>query len=1520
MKAVLANICFAVGFAVSAFADYTFAKKDLANQGWTATDVASGRYYVQLDVCDPLSNVPLYHEGEALDFTTGGPWEKREGLDRMTVQAGPVDVKEGDFFLLADNVRAFGLTLAEKPLDYAPQKLFLNTESAAPNFFRITGAFADGKVDVTIVSRFGRPRTAKVAVVVSDFWQRELARQEKEMTLARETRLSVPFADTLSGQQRAWVTVTEKNGRVTRHYVVGKGDAKTVHRESVRLDAGWERALAKEDGSVVSRTLRAEPPADATWRPVEMPSEIKEALAWFRTERAVPASFAGRRVLFRIQRLVGEAELYIDGVKAAAFAKDFNYNGSLEADITDFVKPGTPQKFLLATRQTAFAVLPPDELARKSPNPNRALAFSGLRSGVGEITLEARGAAAIGLVKVYPSFRNKSLKVTAEHPSGYRVRNTVYRQDRKLLSFEEETAWANPVLWGPAEFPLLRLVTELVDAQGVVVDEKETRFGFREFWTEGMDFLWNGHVVRGDSRAFLSAWGWDFDRRCKRQQIADTLVDARRRGVKFLRHIYNSSEHLDLDDELGFLVCKGGMCPSGPTPEKSANTALWTAKEMNDRKMIESHFNHPSVMTWYLSNEYYAECDDPHHKPVVSAVRNAKAADPTRTVEAGCDIDVRGTMDIYSTHYPVELGAFRNPDCFLPDSFYWRPLDRPFAQGEAIPCGQVKSVANCSKLSPMKWGVKPIMVNETCWDYFFAEPFGYTRIMGDEVFEDPTFRNKGQIETDIEAVRGHRDAGVTLWTTWRWFNSDPVWRISPEIDVVNLRRCRNFYTGAAVRYDVNCFYDVWKPDTLTWFWQLANEKGEVVVAGTPRTRSVDFAATARETIAFTAPAPGRYTLTFGLKGRAEKTLAVTVFPKPEAKAHANVIAASTPLAKDLLTRAEAGETIVILARDDYPDWLPEVPGTTGFSAAILRTFRPDHPILRGIPADRLASFTPNAIAARHGFLKPAAGNAHTILEFGGASGLNYAALVEVPYGKGCFLYSRLVLEPEVNPIADELLNRMAGYRRHKVPGTALYLAGADKTLENALKVTCGASFEHGAAADAAKYVAVLVDGSRTLSEAEIAALRASGKTVFVFNPGAGFGLKTRPVGAKAMRGRAVVRGAGDPLVRGLTNQELMWRGKFEDPKTAIADLGAVEFADPAGALLYPNYAKRDGNFVFFTADPKIKKAAVNTLARRFWSTVLSNAGIRLVPFAKVAMPKNLSFTTLDLSAYLDRTLADEQADDGVGSWNDQGMKQHLPMKFSHPIAWVGRVPYDVKPSGPCAVALKTEHRAFGVSNVVLKVGRRIDTVNWLYSSAWTSKGKLHYTVHLHYADGTRATVEGRGGTNVEDCFKPKPDFSEEIDTLTTFRSWKLGNPVFPLAHVYATSWANPHPKKVVDTVEFVRGQPRCAVIGLFAVTVGHVENAYDKMSSAEREKLHDRLCADAMAAEKAKRVTDAITLYEKALEVVPGRVWVYRSIGAIYEGLRDWESALETYRRSLDADFNQPDMWEAEKNMLIKTK
>ena len=1446
----------------------------LKDGAWRTAGIERGSYYVRATVGE--DRYRLFHEGHVVEFSRGSAWRTEDGKSVMTVEAGPVEVSPGDMFRLGENSRILSLALAKASLAFAPQKIFTNKGPDIGNYFDIAGAYSNGTFTAKVKNLVGHVGAANVSVVVTDFYQRELGRVErKAIAIDGEMAIEVPLRENTSGQCRATVTVRDEKEREDFRIIPALSDSKTAYRELVRMNDGWKRK----------------------GRPVTMPSEITEPEVSFESRRTIPASVSGKRLFVCIERLTGIADLFVDGKKAASFGQDGNENG-LEADVTDFIRPGSEQLFVFA--------------ARKFKSLNTA--------GIGEVALEARPAAAIGNVRIETSYREKKIRVSADCPQGYTVRNSVFLKDDKLLSFDGESKWENPPLWGPFEFPLLRLVTELVDADGRVVDAKETRFGFREVWADGMAIVWNGHHVKGDARAMQSTWSsWAFDRRNTRQANCDTVWFNKRAGVKFLRHIYNSSEFIDFCDEAGLLIAKGGYTTAHQSPDKDADDELWARKYMNDKTMIATLGYHPSIMTWYLSNEYLAQSNDSAARRITEAVKRAIACDHTRFAEAGCDIDMRGASQIISTHYPTELYAFRNPDCFMPDCFYWRPVDKSFEKGMMVPCGQSKGVANVTYESPIPWGGKPICINETCWDYFFAPPFGFTRIAGDDVFNATSFLDKWHIETIIEAMRGHRDADASLWTPWRHLGADQIQRVSPEIDIVNIQRYHVFYPGTEVSYDVNAFYDVWKPDELTWFWRLEDGAGRVIKNGAEERHSVDTSAFFRKKIRFAAPEkPGEYTLRFGFRGRCEKTLVVKTCARERFDLPKNVIAATEQLTTNLLSRAASGETIVILARDDYPEWLPELPKVTQQSAAILRTFRPGHPVLDGVSAGDLAYFYPKSIACVHGFVKPFAGNSRTVIEFGGVSGLAYSALLEVPFGKGAFLYSRLVLEPEENPVAAKLLKNMAAYRRSNVPSKALFVAGGSDALAKALRQRCGVVFDEGPAADAAKYAAIVLDGAKVLSDDERAALEKCGKTVFVFNPGEHYALKTRKVSVKEWQGRAVLAGR-DPLTDGLTNQDLMLRSKFADPKTAVANLGPAEFDTDEGLLLYPAYAVRRGNFVFLSVDPDIHDPAISQLVKRFWAILFGNAGVAIRPFEKPRLPKNLFYTTLDLTQYLDREITkDEVDDDGEGSWMDQGESQQLPMKFRHPTAWVGMVPYDVKQKGPGALALATEYRKGGHSNVVLKVGRKIETASWLFSATWGAKGKRHYSVTLHYADGTEATALGLGDVNVLDCFSKNPDLSEETDTITSWKSFKTSNPVFPVANAYSTTFVNPHPDKVVESIEFARGERRCARVGLFAVTVGERTGGYEAMPDAERTALHDSLVAEAQAAVKAKDDERAIAAYEKALRVRPEQLGVYRSLGAIYESERDWESALVTYQRSLEAEYNQPDMWDAEKAMLKK--
>ena len=585
-------------------ADWTVERGALKDGAWRTDGLSRGRYYVQAVVGE--GDFKIFHEGHLVDFTRASAWRTENGKETMTVEAGPVEVGPGEMFRPGENSQIRSLTLSETPLAFAPQKLFTNKGLDLGSYFGIDGEYSGAMFTAKIRNFVGTVRAADVSVVVTDYYQRELGRVERKgVAIDGTTTISVPFRESASGQLRATVKVRDEKGREGFRVFPLLADAKSQYRELVRMSTGWTR----------------------NGRPVAMPAVITDPETRFESRQTIPASVAGKRLWICIQRFTAKADLYIDGNKAASFGQDDNENG-LEADVTDFIRPGEEQHFAFVASKG------------KSINP----------PAIGEVAIEARPATALGYVKIETSYREKTIRVAADCPAGHTFRNTVFLKDEKLISFANEAKWENPPLWGPFEFPLLRLVTELVDADGRVVDAKETRFGFREIWADGMAIVWNGHRVKGDARAFQSTWSsWDFDRRNKRQNNCDTVWFNKRAGVKFLRHIYNSSEFLDFCDEAGLLVAKGGYTVSHPSPDKDADDALWARKKLNDAHMIAALRHHPSIMTWYLSNEYRAHCTDASAPRIAAAVKDAIALDPTRFAEAGCDIDMRGESQIVPT-------------------------------------------------------------------------------------------------------------------------------------------------------------------------------------------------------------------------------------------------------------------------------------------------------------------------------------------------------------------------------------------------------------------------------------------------------------------------------------------------------------------------------------------------------------------------------------------------------------------------------------------------------------------------------------------------------------------------------------------------------------------------------------------------------------------------------------------------------------------------------------------------------
>ena len=449
---------------------------------------------------------------------------------------------------------------------------------------------------------------------------------------------------------------------------------------------------------------------------------------------------------------------------------------------------------------------------------------------------------------------------------------------------------------------------------------------------------------------------------------------------------------------------------------------------------------------------------------------------------------------------------------------------------------------------------------------------------------------------------------------------------------------------------------------------------------------------------------------------------------------------------------------------------------------------------------------------------------------------------------------------------------------------------------------------------------LLVDGKMNFSPAQMAELKAFKGTVFVQNPGESFQLKTRPVKQPEWMGRAIRIGFF-PELAGITNQDLFFR--MEPPTENIREsfYSAKCLIDPVGdseilegtPMLYPVFLARRGNMLFCNLNWMTEKTQLSRQGQSVISNLLTNLGVEIHPSFRLELPKNLKYRPLDLTPYLDRTMADDVQNDGKGGFTDQGPDSDLrEFKLSGLHSLAG-IPFRIESPKSCFV-LKSRYRKGGYESVTIPINSKFEVLAWLHTHAYTS-GTHHYSVFVEYADGSKYEIRMNGKVNLRDWVAPSEKFSTEIDTLTE-TACTVKQKTFGQASLYRTAWINPAPGKRVKSIT-LRSMNRGVPV-ILAFSIGSRPEA--TRITPELESAYEKLLKQAYARQEKQDYRGAIRLYEKALEMIPERLQPYRSIGSCYESLGDYAKAAETYRRSLDADINQPDVLERWNQVRQKQK
>lgn len=202
--------------------------------------------------------------------------------------------------------------------------------------------------------------------------------------------------------------------------------------------------------------------------------------------------------------------------------------------------------------------------------------------------------------------------------------------------------WDDPTLWEPSNPYLYHLQVELKDRSGNVQDRTFTRFGFREFWIDGPDFVFNGQKPFMLQNAFIHANYLPMHR----NHIRGLYQDFNQQGnINIIRwHVTGSifPEIAEIADEMGMMLQPEDVAQPVPMTEQGiVDLDQWQTRTV-DRAVaaFKRMRNSPSVVMWSADNEHTV-CTQPDQvgptdRSVVEALLRLNAAvkrmDPTRPI------------------------------------------------------------------------------------------------------------------------------------------------------------------------------------------------------------------------------------------------------------------------------------------------------------------------------------------------------------------------------------------------------------------------------------------------------------------------------------------------------------------------------------------------------------------------------------------------------------------------------------------------------------------------------------------------------------------------------------------------------------------------------------------------------------------------------------------------------------------------------------------------------------------------
>ncbi len=507
-----------------------------------------------------------------------------------------------------------------------------------------------------------------------------------------------------------------------------------------------------------------------------------------------------------------------------------------DCDITQAVKPGQDNEVWVGIKDFFYART--DEAKHPQYLPFGFWHYNGwakcdmpvlshYESGLlREPSLVVAGKAYTSDVFALPSVKNKTLglEVTVHNPTdqpltvtvdnkvvplaGGAAEKTFAPQSVTVPAGQDQTVklsegWANPKLWWPDSPTQYNVVTAL-SASGQAIDERTTKFGFREWDWHGPQFTLNGVPWHG--RADLADYG----------RADEEAVALWRKHGQTMQRLWGEGTFSGLDlnaaldfyDSHGIVTRRTGILDGEGADGfyDVANTALFENWRHQLAAWVKGQRNHPSIFLWSMENEITFINSHVFGQDAISTREMKKAwdvvsaVDPTRpAMTDGGNALLDESLPIYGGHYMAP------PLSSLPEGAYDKA---GYAHRQVWPITQAK----------------PILFGE---DYFLSgiELSDLATIGGEAAFVGKAEAHPAGGLGAKMLSEGYRWLGINFHF-WFGGETDLHYNSWQPIAVLCRQWDSTFRSGQRVTRTLGIFNDTHEvqPITLAWTLSLGGKK------------------------------------------------------------------------------------------------------------------------------------------------------------------------------------------------------------------------------------------------------------------------------------------------------------------------------------------------------------------------------------------------------------------------------------------------------------------------------------------------------------------------------------------------------------------------------------------------------------------------------------------------------------------------------------------------------------------------